>query len=235
MGGQRSNTRPRCSLCGVHQELCVCAYFPSLKLGFDLIVVQNNHERNKPTNTGRLVAHAAKGSTMLRYAVRGEVFDASPLASAHQPVLLFPREGSRALRRGDLLSASTDEVIDEAADEATDRRTARKTLVLLDGTWGQCARMSRRIPELAAMQAVHLAPGPPSHWGVRTPSDPSRISSFEAFTRVVALVQGDALAAEMQAFFDRLAAAMLFMKGKLSSPEVPARWPIEGGVPVDER
>jgi DTW domain-containing protein YfiP len=84
--------------------------------------------------------------------------------------------------------------------------------------------MSRRVPELAAMQAFALPEGPPSHWGVRVPSEPSRISSFEAGVRVIELAEGPAPACEMQAHFDRVTAAMLFMKAKQRTPAVPDEW-----------
>jgi DTW domain-containing protein YfiP len=108
------------------------------------------------------------------------------------------------------------------------RRSARPdavlTIVLLDGTWAQCSRMSRRVPELLSMQAVALPDGLPSHWGVRRASDPSRLSSFEAAIRVIELCEGPRAALSMQTYFDRVAAAMLFMKSKLRTPEVPDEW-----------
>ena len=49
------------------------------------------------------------------------------------------------------------------AEAIAARRAARPdaapTIVLLDGTWAQCSRMSRRVPELAGMQAFALPPG----------------------------------------------------------------------------
>lgn len=211
--GKRSNTRPRCERCGTHLELCVCAYLEPVKLDCELWLVQNNHERNKPTNTGRLALHAFEGAGLSRYAVRGESFDPSPLArDDRRYALLFPREGAQVLRP-DLLEGE---------------RPLR--LVVLDGTWGQCSRMSRRVPGLADMPAYTLPELPASHWGVRRASDPSRVSTFEAIVHAVETLHGDDRCADLKRFFDRLCAAMLFMKGKLPSPEVPEVWPIEGGV-----
>jgi DTW domain-containing protein YfiP len=128
--------------------------------------------------------------------------------------IIFPREDARELT--------------PASAAASEGRPV--CWVLLDGTWGQCSRMSRRVPGLAEMPAYRLPQGPPGHWGVRKADDPSRISTFEATMRLVELVQGEGAAAPMHDFFDRLAAAMLFMKGKLRSPAVPEQWPIVGGV-----
>lgn len=188
---------------------------PRVEVAFDLLVVQNNHERNKPTNTGRLILESMPSARLSRYAVRGEAYDPTPLRDPDLDyLLLFPRDDARELGPDDL--------------RPVDGR--RRCVVLVDGTWGQCSRMSRRVPGLAEMPAYLLPPGPASHWGVRRASEPSRISTFEAMIRLVELSEGLDAAAPLHEFFDRLAAAMLFMKGKLRSPEVPEQWPIEGGV-----
>ena len=67
-------------------------------------------------------------------------------------------------------------------------------------------------------------PGPPSRWGVRTQHDDHGLSSFEAGARLVSLVDGPTRAAPLQAIFHELAARMMFMKGRLTRPEVPAEW-----------
>jgi DTW domain-containing protein YfiP len=201
-------------LCGLHLELCACEYLPSIRARTRLIIVQNNHERTKPTNTARLLAHVVEGSQLIRYAVRGESFDPSPLHDAQRPQLLFPREDAAAL---------------EAT--AVDRPS---TLVVLDGTWAQCSRMSRRIDALPGMPAVRLPPGPPTRWaGVRTIDDPSRVSTFEAGARALGVLEGPdgpGIRDAMLEFFAIVAARMLFMKGKLRTPDVPSQW-LDGSGP----
>lgn len=219
MSGKRRNRLARCEVCGVHTSLCVCAYMPTVRLGAELLIVQNNHERNKPTNTGRLVERVIEEARIIRYAVRGETFDASPLQRDDREYrVIFPREDAQ-------------ELLPQAVDEGV----KPISWVILDGTWGQCSRMSRRVPGIAQMQAYSLPKGDPGHWGVRKADDPSRISTFEASIRLVEILRGEEAGEGMHDFFDRLAAAMLFMKGKLNSPEVPQRWPIVGGVDERER
>lgn len=220
--GQRRFEAARCRECGLHDELCACAERPRLQLETALVVVQNNKERHKPTNTGRMVAQVLQNSELLRYGERGVEFDAAALTRPERDCLLiFPRVEDPEGR-----DPKPAPILDLAQLRA--RRSARPgaalTVVLLDGTWAQCARMSRRVPALAAMTGFALPPGPASHWGVRTPSEPSRISTFEAAIRVVELTEGPGPALAMQTYFDRVAAAMLFMKAKLRSAEVPAEW-----------
>lgn len=224
--GTRRFEAARCEDCRLHEELCVCAHRPRLALKTGLLVVQNNKERNKPTNTARILPQVLDNCELIRFGARGVEFDASALTQPERHYLLiFPRvhdpEGHEPKRAPTLDRARF------AAHRAA-RPDAVQTVVILDGTWAQCSRMSRRVPELAAMEAFALAGGPPSHWGVRTPSEPSRISTFEAAIRVVDLAEGGGPAQTMQTYFDRVAAAMLFMKAKLPSPSVPGHW-------IDER
>ncbi len=222
MGGQRRFKAERCSDCGLHVQLCACAERPRLKLSTKVVVLQNNKERNKPTNTGRMLPQVLAGCELLYVGVRDVEFDPAPLRRTdHDYLLIFPRvtdpEGEAPVP-APVLDATT-----FAARRAT-RPDATQTVVLLDGTWAQCSRMSRRLEVLAEMQAFALPDGPPSHWGVRTPSEPSRISTFEAAVRVIEIAEGPTAAGRMQAYFDRIAAAMLFMKAKLRSPAVPQEW-----------
>jgi DTW domain-containing protein YfiP len=220
MTGQRRFQAERCSDCGLHRPLCVCAERPRLELRTRLVVVQNNKERHKPTNTGRLLPQIVAGCELIHIGVRDVEFDPTPLCRPdHDYLLIFPRT-----RDPEGQNPAPAPVLDSALFD----QQPTKTVVLLDGTWAQCSRMSRRFEVLADMPAFALPDGPPSHWGVRTPSEPSRISTFEAAVRVVDLAEGPEPAAQMQAYFDRIAAGTLFMKGKLRSPIVPREW-------VDER
>lgn len=231
---QRRLVAERCADCGLHLPLCACAKRPWLELDTALLIVQSNKERNKPTNTGRLLPQLLRNATILRHGARAaehggdpsDEFDAAALGRPERDYLLiFPRvEDPEGPGRKPAPTLDAELL---AARRAA-RPDAELTIVLLDGTWAQCSRMSRRLPELRGMQAVALPDGVPSHWGVRRASDPSRLSTFEAAIRVIELCEGPAPALIMQTYFDRVAAAMLFMKSKLRSPEVPQEW-------IDER
>lgn len=221
MGGQRKLAARRCAGCGVHLALCRCAELPRVETSFDVLVVRNDHERGKPTNTARLIPAMLAHARLIPFAVRGELFDAASLREPQLDyLLLFPRgEPGEPDAAPPYLSATS------AGSRSLDEPGRRRALVLLDGTWGQCSRMSRRIPEIAAMPAFRLPPGPPGHWGgVRSAADPSRLCTLEALIRAVAILDGPACARPLQAHFDRVAAAMLFMKGKLPAPTVPPEW-----------
>lgn len=183
---------------------------PRVELATHVVLVQNDHERTKPTNTGRLVDLMLSNCQLLRYAVRGEVFDPSPLCDpATDYFLIFHRaEEPPALTRDDCLSPPG--------------RT--RALVFLDGTWAQCSRMSHRVPGLADMPMRSLPPGPPSPWRVRAETHPDRMSTAEAVIRAVEIAEGPEAARRMRAWFYRVTAGLMYMKSMLARPEMPEAW-----------
>lgn len=208
--GSRSNTRSRCADCGLHQELCACEHFPKVDLGFDLVVVQHVRERGKPTNTGRLLRLMAPSVSIVHFPLIDRTFDEAPLSLPETDYrVLFPREDAHVL----------------SPDDPPAPPGRRRGFVLLDGTWHQCTRMTRRVPRVRDMDCVALPPGPPSIWGVRTQHDARGMSTFEAGLRIIEIVQGRESAAAMRRAFEIVTARMLYMKGKLKSPEVPDTWP----------
>ena len=204
--GTRSFRRPRCRDCGLWLERCLCAARPSVVLPTRFVFVVHNRERRKPTNTGRVAHGLLRDSALVYYGARDEPLDTRPLDEPDVDyAVLFPREDARALEPGDALFTRP----------TPGRRAA---LVVLDGTWHQCSRMSRRAPRVSELPCVRLPPGPPSRWGVRTPPDPRFVCTLEATIRAVATLHGSEAAAPMDDYFDRLRARMMAMKGKAPPP-----------------
>lgn len=211
---QRKKRAGRCKGCGLHDALCVCARFVHAKVDTPLVIVQSIRERFKPTNTGRLLQQMVGGTVLTHYGMREPPFDASALARDDvQYYVLFPRE--------DAIELSVDRVAQMRAELPADRKLG---FVLLDGTWHQCSRMSRRVPVVADLPCVSLPPGPPSRWGVRTQHDVRGLSTFEAGLRLLALTESESLALSLRAVFFEIAARLNFMKGALKKPEVPEDW-----------
>lgn len=202
--GQRKFRADRCPGCGLHQERCVCASRPTIDLATRVVFVQHNRERHKPTNTARLARSILVGAELTYYGAREPPMDTSPLDHDDRDYLvLFPREDAS------VLSPETCPIVPG--------RT--RTLVILDGTWHQCSRMTRRVPRVRDMPCVALPEGPPSAWGIRTPPRPGALSTFEAVARALALLHGDDAVAPMLAWFQALTAQL---------------WEMRGGAPVDD-
>jgi DTW domain-containing protein YfiP len=194
----RKSSRPRCPVCGLHLELCVCADLPVRDLSTDFVVVQHNRERNKPTSTGPVTA-AVLRAPILNYGAQDERFDPRELERPDTDYyVLYPLPDSA--------------IVDDASTRPAPGR--RRCFVILDGTWHQCSRMARRAPGVEAMPHLALPPGPPSRWGVRTPPNPAAVCTFEAATRLVEVLHGPEAAAPMAAFFTELSARMLGQRGR---------------------
>ena len=212
---QRKKRAGRCEGCGLHEALCVCADFVHAKVDTPLVIVQSIREKFKPTNTGRLLQQMVDGAVITHYGMREPPFDASPLQRPDvQYYVLFPRE--------DAIELSVDRVAQMRAELPPDRKLG---FVLLDGTWHQCSRMSRRVPVVEDLPCVSLPPGPPSRWAGRTQHDARGLSTFEAGLRLLALTEGEPLALSLRAVFFEIAARLAYMKATLKTPNVPEDWP----------
>jgi len=207
---QRIKRKPRCLGCGLPLRDCACDQLPRLKFRTPIAIVQHVRERHKPTNTARLFARMAEGTTLLPCGMREPAFDATPLEDpAIDWVLLYPRAGAP--------------ILDPGRTAAAGRRLG---FVLLDGSWSQCSHMSRRLPVIAGLPAVALPPGSPSFWTVRTQHLEQGRSTLEAAAFVLELLEGAASVAPLRRAFAELTARHLHLKGKLRSPEIPAAWGI---------
>lgn len=204
MSHERVKRKPRCAGCGLPPAGCVCALLPRVRLSTPIAIVQHVRERHKPTNTGRLFARMTETTLVLPVGMREAAFDPRPLEDpALDWVLLYPREG---------------------APELAPAPGRKQGYVLLDGSWSQCARLSRRLPIVSDLPCVALPPGAPSFWSVRTQHLERGRSTFEAALQLVEMTEGATAVEPLRRAFAMVTARMLHLKGKLRSPEVPASW-----------
>ena len=189
--------------CGLTPATCLCATLPRLSFATPIAIIQHNRERHKPTNTGRLFARMVASSTLIRYGFRGEPFVPGPLEDPSiEWKLLFPRKGGPILKAG---------------EASTGRRTG---FIVLDGTWSQASRLSRRVPIVSDLPCVGLPPGPPSIWTVRTQRDEHGMSTFEAALRALELTEGAEAVAPLRDAFARVTGRLLFLKGRRPTLDV---------------
>ncbi|MBV8879429.1 MAG: DTW domain-containing protein [Planctomycetaceae bacterium] len=207
MSHLRSKRKPRCPGCGLPPATCACAQLPRVRFETPIAIVQHVRETWKPTNTGRLFARMAEGTKVLPVGMREPAFDPAPLRDPSMEwLLVYPRDGAPTL--GPAPAGQ------------------RRGYVLLDGSWPQCAHMSRRLPVVSELPCVALPPGPPSFWTVRTQHRAEGRSTFDAALQLVEMHEGAAAVEPLRRAFAMLTARMLHLKGKLRSPEVPVEWGI---------
>ena len=203
------NPKPRCPVCLMAQQLCICDIAPHLSLRTRVAVVMHVHESVRPSNTGRLVPLALANSFVcLRGQKDRRTQTEGMIPPGTQGLVLYPSADSRELNQ-DYLSPIITPI----------------TLVALDGNWNQASKMAKREPALASLPKVHLAAGPLSQFRLRTQSDPARVCTFEAVARALGVIEGEAVRKTLEDFFIVMVERSLYLRGKLKRDEVT------GGVP----
>lgn len=201
---------PRCPACGLHMPLCLCDTFRALPSRTRVRLIVHVREARKSTNTARLLP-------LLLSAAQVRLRGGPGMPEA--PITLDPA------RRAFVLFPSA-----EAVCVSTLVDGPPITLLVPDGNWRQATRAIRRSPEMQGVPHVTLPPGPPSRYRLRNHPDPKRISTFEAVSRALGVLEPDG--AEVQARLDdaftRFVERSLYSRGELAAEEVtggvPDRW-----------
>jgi len=140
------------------------------------VIVRHHTERWRSSNSGRLAHLALPNSEIIDHGGAGGVAVLPPLDGAW---LMFP-EGPPAL----------------AAPVPPPRQ-----LVVLDATWSQARRMFRKLAGLRGLPILRLPDGPMPAARLRESPAPGRVSTIEAVAGALRLIEGDALAAPLEALF----------------------------------
>ncbi len=201
--GQRKKRHPRCPGCGVHVEKCLCKYMVEIDLPTRLVFVLHNRERSKPTNTGRLSHRMLRNSQLVYYGARDTPMDTRPFVPLSNYRVMYPRDDAEVF-----------------APQRWRERLDALTLVILDGTWHQCSRMSRRAECVRELPFRKLDDCPPSRWGVRTPHRPGLVCTIESVIHVLTSLYGAEPVAPMNDFFARLCETINTMRGYSRGVEV---------------
>lgn len=195
----RSRSVHRCILCRFRWDLCVCDTTPRLVLNTKVAVVMHAKEWRRSSNTGHFARFVLPGSKVLMHGAPGERINVDQIApKGTNPYILFPGHGAKPL---------TPDFVANIARPVC--------LILPDGSWGQANQMLKRLPGFAAMPKVCLPHLAPAVERMRRNLSPDRMSTFEALIQAIALLEGEEAASKMQAFYARVHARMLFLRGRV--------------------
>ena len=193
-----------CPDCRLPGWLCVCAHAPRIATRTPLLLVIHVYERGRTSNTARLLALATRGATLVGHGERHAPLDlASYVPSRTTPIVLFPGHGARAL--------TPDLVADLPTPPA---------LVVPDGNWRQAGRMVKRLPLLTAATKVSLPARVFAGHALRRNRSGHRMSTFEAVTQALAILEGEAVTWPLLDFYRRAVDRMLFLRGQLKLGDV---------------
>ncbi len=160
---------------------CVCAELPTVDCATRLVVLQHPKERRHPLGTVPLLS-AALTRVDVHCPVRLDRSVSLALSPPAGAALLFPSEDAQPL-------------------ESLAPGARPSTLFVLDGTWPQARGLYRQNPWLAEMPHVTLASGAPSRYRIRREPKRAYVSSLEAVTRALRILE-PSRTAELEALDD---------------------------------
>lgn len=179
--------RAVCDGCSRPVAVCLCSHIARVSTRTRVLILQHPRESTVPIGTARLAELSLGNSERhvgVEFAGVPGVERALGDASA-PPVLLFPGGGAR--------------------DLATEPPSGPVTLVVIDGTWWQAAKLFKKNPWLASLPRYGLNPATPSRYRIRR--EPARhcMSTIEAIVQGLCILEGDSsLATRLLAPFDAL-------------------------------
>lgn len=182
--------------------LCICAELPRFSLRTRISLVVHHREWPKTTNTGHLALRSLANSGLTLW---GEEGQAIPEPESIVP----PGTIGYALAPSGL-------PLDDARAEAL-RSGPPVTVVVADGSWRQATKMNRRVPALAALPRLALPPGPPSVYQLRVEPFEHGLATFEAIARVLGILEGAEVQAQLEKAFRLMVQRTLITRGRPST------------------
>ncbi|MGY2376292.1 tRNA-uridine aminocarboxypropyltransferase [Pseudomonas sp. SDO524_S393] len=165
-------SRPQCPRCFRPVTHCLCPLIPSLDSRTRVLLLQHPSEVNHALNTARLAALGLNNAQL----VVGEVFDDLPAllnVPGYRARLLFPADDAQPLQA---YGPSDDALL----------------LVVPDGTWRKARKLLHLNPLLATLPRVTLADGGVSRYRLRKAPGPGALSTVEAITQALQVLEAPA-------------------------------------------
>lgn len=165
--------RAMCSACARPASVCLCAEIEPVRTRTRVVILQHPRESIVPIGTAKLAELALPNAERLvgvEFAESERLRELLGDANA-PPILLFPGPGARDLAR--------------------EPPAGPVTLVVIDGTWWQAEKLLKRNPELFALPRYAFEAGSPSRYRIRREPAAHCVSTIEAITRALCLLEGN--------------------------------------------
>lgn len=199
------STTPRCLICRMHLDLCVCEFLPHFELKTRITILMHAREFHLVSNTAFIVPRILSNSQVL---LRGHVDpQKSPpisenLNSEYNHVVLFPHAQAKELNA-----------------EFLEEQDKPLNLIVPDGNWRQAAKMIKRESMLNDLPKVILPSGPISRYRLRRYQKPEGVCTFEAIARALGVIENSTVQKDLENFFERRINRILWTRGKISRNE----------------
>lgn len=166
----------RCPRCLLQQRVCLCAEVPVVATRTHVVIVRHHLERFRSSNSGRLAHLALPNSEIVEH---GGIAGPAKLPPLHGAWLLFP----------------------EGEPRTAPPEPPPEQLIVLDATWSQARRMYRKLDQLRGVPILRLPERVRPPGRLREAPSADRVSTIEAIAEALRLLEGDAVAAPLEALF----------------------------------
>ncbi|WAH57523.1 DTW domain-containing protein [Pseudomonas silvicola] len=186
--------RIQCPRCQRPESRCLCALIPSLPSQTRVLILQHPSEVNHALNTARLAALGLASAQL----IVGETFEGLETLlnpPGYRACLLFTGEEAQVIQ----------------AYAADDRPWL---LVVPDGTWRKARKLLHLNPALAALPRVTLDGAPPSRYRLRKAPGPGALSTIEAITQALEVLEAPASFQPLLKPFDALIEGQIAAMGQ---------------------
>lgn len=184
----------RCEACRLPALNCLCPYRFATHSEAHVWLLTHPLERNKPTNTGRLIGDILDTTELFTwYRIAPDARLLELLADPrYAPFVVFPDDQPDYAER----------VV--GIDDVREAKQAGKTAVfiILDGTWRQARRMFRKSPYLDRLPVLPLRTDRLTRYHLRKPASAAHLCTAEVAAELLYQSGDTAAAATLDDYFD---------------------------------
>jgi len=176
-----------CLHCNLRREICVCSILPTVQTRAEFLILRHIREVRSTSNTGRLVKLAMPNSRIISCGGGTRIglssFDEEDLGAAGTYLLWPDGTGAR---------------------QALLELTPPARVVVLDATWRQARRLYSRTPVLHSTPRLALPVPTRRKDRLRKHHRPDGMSTIEAVTAAVAMLEGNEAAEPLERLYDEV-------------------------------
>ena len=188
MGTNRRNSyKKRCHRCQINHTLCICDRLVPIQIETPVQVIMHFKELALTSNTVNLLKNIHKDCHIHLRGQKDNHMNMEEILKreTHTPLYLFPDDNSVLL-----------------TPEYIETLNLPINLIVPDGSWSQAKKFRSRIPELQTVQSIRLPSDLISSYKLRTPPKQGMLSSFEAISHCLHLIEKTQVLEPLLEIFD---------------------------------
>lgn len=186
MSQRRAGHVNRCPNCRVNNFFCVCEFIKPFHIETNVSLIVHVRELKLTSNTAQFAEKMLPGKAEV--VIRGrmnDTFSSAPvLERTGRPLFLYPHEDALELN-----------------DDFKQKFPGPYHLIIPDGNWQQARKVRQREEGFSDLPAVKLPPGITSEYGLRKAIHPEWVSTYEAMTHALGILEGNEVKEKLMAFF----------------------------------